>query len=349
MTAPPRPSRVSRRARHRGRRRRRRRPRRTTSRRWCPDRPALSRRLRARARSAGMPSPRADPRPRLPAATRAVLLLTGWTDYAFSSDNVPRRTRLAPASARARRGATGGGPWVPRLPTSASRWAVRRRWWWISAGSGGRATRVRMRDEHADLVGRASPWPTIARGAFVSRPHARLAGAREPALAWLLGDDDRPTARARGYDYAHVSLSSPWKAFPGRYTREGDVRELLHDPDDVFVVARAPVTRSRSPSRDAPRTRGRLRRDVPRSVADGFSKEMDINSASPDVVLPLPARGHDPLPVRVTVGRDPCPSTGHAGSLQHARRRRRTHSYRVEPCDDIGCLRPWPASLGSRP
>jgi len=41
-----------------------------------------------------------------------------------------------------------------------------------------------------------------------------------------------------GYDYARVSARSPWKAFPGRYTRTGDVRELLAAVDDVFVVSR---------------------------------------------------------------------------------------------------------------
>ena len=29
------------------------------------------------------------------------------------------------------------------------------------------------------------------------------------------------------YDYKKVSFTSPWKVMTGRYTREGDVRELL--------------------------------------------------------------------------------------------------------------------------
>jgi Tfp pilus assembly protein PilF len=38
------------------------------------------------------------------------------------------------------------------------------------------------------------------------------------------------------YDYEKVSQESPWIPFPGRYTRYGDVRELLADPDDRLVI-----------------------------------------------------------------------------------------------------------------
>src|SRR5262249_873103 len=39
------------------------------------------------------------------------------------------------------------------------------------------------------------------------------------------------------YDYNRVSARGNVKYFPGRYTREGDVRELLAMTDDLFVVA----------------------------------------------------------------------------------------------------------------
>jgi hypothetical protein len=78
---------------------------------------------------------------------------------------------------------------------------------------------------------------------------------------------------------------------PGRYTREGDVRELLAAVDDMFVVSRpgdqialsfaAPPAAARS---EAARARTYF------LFAHGYSKEMDINSASPDQALPLPFR-----------------------------------------------------------
>jgi tetratricopeptide (TPR) repeat protein len=39
-----------------------------------------------------------------------------------------------------------------------------------------------------------------------------------------------------GYDYGRVGLKSPWLPFAGRYTRYGDVRELLAATDDRSVV-----------------------------------------------------------------------------------------------------------------
>jgi hypothetical protein len=86
-----------------------------------------------------------------------------------------------------------------------------------------------------------------------------------------------------------VSPTSLWKQLPGRYTREGDVRELLARTDDMFVVAR--------PGDDIALTfdaRGlpRLPKGWQRTFllyADGFSKEMDLNSSSPDQLLPLTA------------------------------------------------------------
>jgi hypothetical protein len=93
------------------------------------------------------------------------------------------------------------------------------------------------------------------------------------------------------YDYARVSLDSPWKTFPGRYTREGDVRGLLKGTDDVFVVSRTGDEISLSFDASALPTLPEGWTHTFLLYADGFSKEMNIHSASPDRLAPLPFHG----------------------------------------------------------
>ena len=93
-----------------------------------------------------------------------------------------------------------------------------------------------------------------------------------------------------GYDYDRVSTIVPWKLMPGRYTREGDVRELVGAADDFFVVSRPGDALALSfdattmPALPAGWTRTFLLHSV------GYSKEMDPHSASPDQAWPLPFR-----------------------------------------------------------
>jgi len=98
------------------------------------------------------------------------------------------------------------------------------------------------------------------------------------------------------YDYARVSLFSPWKTMAGRFTRPGDVRSLLSRTDDQFVVSKPgdEIELEFDARDDASLPRGWTRTFL--LVADGFSKEMDINSASPDTVEPLPYHGMKAYP-----------------------------------------------------
>jgi tetratricopeptide (TPR) repeat protein len=223
-------------------------------------------------------------------AGRVLLLMTGWTDYAFSSDNVAASQRglsLKPPSLQVR---DGRGAWrtviadigipVGRPQTvvvdltgkflSESREVrvlTNMRIYWdqvlVDTSGGDFPYSLRsLRPSSADLKWRGFSAETTPDG-------------REPY----------------GYDYARVSQTSPWKTMPGRYTREGDVRELLLRVDDIFVVSRPGDALSlsfdaaRLPALPEGWTRTFL------LYADGFSKEMDINSASPDQVAPLPFHG----------------------------------------------------------
>ncbi|MGH9761132.1 MAG: FG-GAP-like repeat-containing protein, partial [Blastocatellia bacterium] len=99
-----------------------------------------------------------------------------------------------------------------------------------------------------------------------------------------------------GYDYNHLSTSTPWKLMPGSYTREGDVKELLLKTDDMFVVSRPgdEIALSFDATKLPVLAPGWKRTFL--LYVDGFSKEMDINSASPDQVAPLPFHGMSKYP-----------------------------------------------------
>ncbi|OGU18969.1 MAG: hypothetical protein A3K13_13395 [Gemmatimonadetes bacterium RIFCSPLOWO2_12_FULL_68_9] len=98
------------------------------------------------------------------------------------------------------------------------------------------------------------------------------------------------------YAYGDVSSVSPWKRLIGAYTAEGPVRAMLEARDDRFVIAGPgdEITVAFDASRDAPSPPGRTRTFL--FHADGFSKEMDLHSASPDTVLPLPFHAMERYP-----------------------------------------------------
>jgi hypothetical protein len=124
----------------------------------------------------------------------------------------------------------------------------------------------------------AAPW----------RLQASRAELRERGFSAEVSPDGREPFT---YDYGRVSPDSPWKVFPGRYTRAGDVRELLHATDDLFVVSRPgdEVSLSFDAAALPPLPPGWTRTFL--LHADGFSKEMDINSAAPHALEPLPYHG----------------------------------------------------------
>ena len=133
-----------------------------------------------------------------------------------------------------------------------------------------------------DAASAAAPAPEVALEPVALDPARADLGERGFSA---VATDGEPL----GFDYARVSWLSPWKTMPGRYTREGDVLALLAGADDRYVVSKPgdEVALSFDALRDP--GRGRARTFLLHGV--GYSKEMDINSASPDVVLPLPYHG----------------------------------------------------------
>ncbi len=216
-----------------------------------------------------------------------LLLLTGWTDYAFSSDNVAAsQMGLGLQSPRLEVEET-PGQWVVAVPEVG-----------IPVGrpqtvvvdleplSLGPTARVRL------VTNMRIYWDRIAVGERVSGTLEPT--ALDPVVARLSERGFSAEAFVDGkgplsFDYARVGWASPWKVMPGRYTREGDVRDLLGATDDLFVVSKPGDDVALSFEALPPPPPGHERTFL--FVGDGFSKEMDINSASPDIVLPLPYHG----------------------------------------------------------
>jgi len=223
-------------------------------------------------------------------AAKSVLLMTGWTDYAFSADNV--------AASHAGRSLT-----PPRLE--------------VQDASGGWHTAI---EDIGIPVGRPQTVVVDLRGTVPAGTHVvristnmriywdqilvDASGQTFPTrltrldpivahLAWRgFSAEVTPDGREPyGYDYARVTSVSPWKQMTGRYTREGDVRALLRRVDDQFVLSRPgdEIALSFDAAALPPLAAGLARTFL--LYADGYSKEMDLNSASPDTVEPLPFHG----------------------------------------------------------
>ncbi|HSD29936.1 MAG TPA: FG-GAP-like repeat-containing protein, partial [Vicinamibacteria bacterium] len=225
-------------------------------------------------------------------ASHTTLLLTGWTDYSFSSDNVAAHQAGLAARPPRLEVERADGAWtvavdqvgipVGRPQTVVVELAGR-------LGPSRRARVVTTMRVYWDEAAVAAPAPDVALQPAALGPVR--ADLRERGFS-AVATEGEPL----GFDHARVSWLSPWKTMPGRYTREGDVRPLLAATDDAFVVSKPgdEVAVSFDANALPPVRAGQARTFL--LCGDGFSKEMDINSASPDVVLPLPYHGMQAYP-----------------------------------------------------
>jgi hypothetical protein len=89
---------------------------------------------------------------------------------------------------------------------------------------------------------------------------------------------------------------APWKTHAGRYTRFGDVTELLSRIDDQYVIlSHGEVISAEFSDQKLPQLPNGWVRDWLLFV-DGFGKDMDLYTQHPDSVEPLPR--HRDLPYR---------------------------------------------------
>jgi hypothetical protein len=251
-------------------------------------------------------------------ASHTLLLLTGWTDYAFSSDNVAANQRALAMEPPVLEARGGDGVWRTALadvgiPVGRPQTIV-----WDLSGVPGPERTLRLRTNMRIY------WDRIA----VALP-AKLAleTMRLPRASAQLAERGFSAGGPFEYDYARAGAASPWKLMPGRYTRAGDVSELIDQADDLFVVARPGD--ALAVAYDA-RTLPTLPKGWTRTFllkGDGFSKEMDLHSASPDVAAPLPFHGMTAYP----------PSNARPVSVTQARYNTRVIQKTLPPLELAEC------------
>ena len=90
------------------------------------------------------------------------------------------------------------------------------------------------------------------------------------------------------YDYDNIDRAVPWKIMQGDYTRYGPVGELLSEADDCYVIMGRGEELTLRFASDAfgPIPAGYRRTFILKT--DSFCKDMDLYSAYPDTVEPLP-------------------------------------------------------------
>jgi Tfp pilus assembly protein PilF len=219
------------------------------------------------------------------AGTRTVLLLTGWTDYAFSTDNVAATQSALALTPPALEAQNPDGTW--RTVSGDVGIPVGRPQTIVVDVTGYADRPLRL------VTSMRVYWDRIAVADLDEvEPRPVALAAQRAALRWRgFSAEVSPDGREPyGYDHARVSPASPWKLMPGRYTREGDVRELVEAIDDRFVIARPgdEISLSFDASALPPLAAGMRRTFL--LYASGYSKEMDLHSASPDAVAPIPFR-----------------------------------------------------------
>jgi Tfp pilus assembly protein PilF len=223
----------------------------------------------------------------LPTAARTRLLLTGWTDYAWSSDNLAASQSGKALSPPALQVKDKKGEWKTvieniGIPVGRPQTVVADLTGKFLSAS--REVRIvtNMRIYWDQILVDISPEDSPVK---LTRLSPTIADLRWRGFSKEYSPNGREPMT---YDYDQVSFTSPWKVMTGRYTREGDVRALLSTSDDMFVISRPgdELVLSFDARRLPPLPEGWKHTFL--LYADGFSKEMDINSASPDQIGPLP-------------------------------------------------------------
>jgi len=236
-------------------------------------------------------------------ASKVLLLLNAWIDYADSTSNFAAAQageRLITPYLQVR---NGRGEWQTVIPQMGFPAGLPKT---MTVDLTGKFLsddwRVRI------VTGMRIYWDQILVDTSASQPGLRTTtlAASAAELRWrgFPREYSPDGGRPRIYDYRIIDQQAPWKTHLGNYTRYGDVRELLGSPDDRYVITRnGDELQVDFEARQLPPLKPGWRRTW-LLYADGFGKDMDIHSAAPETIGALPYHGMKSVPGR------PAPDSG---------------------------------------
>jgi Flp pilus assembly protein TadD len=229
-------------------------------------------------------------------ANRAVLVLTGWVDWADGSTFLSAAQTGHPLVGPSLQVKDAAGHWKTviddmGMPSGKTKTiAVDLTGRFLSA-----SREIRM------VTNMCVYWDEIFLGEDALAPETHLtpldAGAAQlqfRGFSRIQVDPERK--QPESFDYATVSPLSNWNPTPGMYTRYGDVRELLQAVDDRLVVMgsgdelRLWYDAAGLPALPRGWTRDFL------LLVDGWAKDADANTAFSQNVEPLPFHGMTSYP-----------------------------------------------------
>ena len=236
----------------------------------------------------------------MPADARITLYLYGWIEYTYSHVNY----------AASQAGMALQSPWI-EVPDGKGGWKV------AMAEAGFPAGLPRMMTVDVSSLPLRSDgrlrirtnmevfWDQIFAGEAPDesqiRVHTLRPGVAELRLLGYPREYSPDGADPTLYDYDRVDQGVPFKNLTGNYTRFGDVRGLLGEVDDQFVImARGEEIALEFDATALPALPVGWSRTIVLHF-DGYCKDMDLYTASPDDVEPLPyhAMASYPPPVPI--------------------------------------------------
>ncbi|MBI4515585.1 MAG: VCBS repeat-containing protein [Deltaproteobacteria bacterium] len=232
---------------------------------------------------------------KLPANARLVLYLYSWVEYTYSHVNYAAYQAGLKMQSPSIEVPDGQGGWQVAVPEMGYPGGLPRMMTFdISSLPVREHGRFRIRSNMEVY------WDQIFIGEDVAG--STLQGhTLRPAVAELrqLGypreyspDGANPTL----YDYQRVDQGVPFKNLTGDYTRFGDVRPLLEAADDRYVIfGRGEEIALEFDARQLPNLPAGQSRTVVLH-ADGYCKDMDLYTAFPDTVAPLPYHAMENYP-----------------------------------------------------